>query len=95
MSASLISYINNFFNCSDILTQAAKSVSCSNKQVNYDHFRNATLACSLYDRWLKRYTNTSPSTDEYLDAEDDGESNGFDAKGRLNTIIYNYLTLLR
>ena len=89
MSASLISYVNNFFDCSDILTQAAKSVSCSNKQIHYDHFRNATLACSLYDRWLKKYTNTSTSTDGYLDEKDDSTANGIDAKGRLNSIFSN------
>ena len=70
-------------------------MSCSNKQVNYDHFRNATLACSLYDRWLKKYTNTSPSTDEYLDAKDDGKANGFDAKGRLDSIFIILYILIK
>ena len=77
--------MNNFFNCSDILTQAAKSVSCSNKQIHYDHFRNATLACSLYDRWLKKYTNTNKSSNGYLDEKDDRKGNGIEAKGRLNS----------
>ena len=79
--------MNNFFNCSDILTQAAKSVSCSNKQIHYDHFRNATLACSLYDRWLKKYTNANISRNEYFDEKDDSKANGIDAKGRLNSIL--------
>ena len=84
MPEILISYINNFSNCSDILTQAAKSVSCSNKRIRYDHFRNATLACSLYDRWVKMYTNTNTSTNGYLDDKDYSKANGIDAKGRLS-----------
>ena len=87
MPGILISYINNFSNCSDILTQAAKSVSCSNKQLNDDHFRNATLACSLYDRWLKKYTDTSTSTNKFLDEKRYSKANGIDEKGRLNSIF--------
>ena len=60
---------------------------------NYDHFRNATLACSLYDRWLKKYTDTSTSTNKYLDEKRYSKTNGIDEKGRLldvSKVFYNH-----
>ena len=80
--------------CSDIITSAAKSVSClgedQNAATDEPGYKNkSSRSCSLYDRWLEKYKNDNSTINAFITKMNANNVDGIQIPGMNRQLFVN------
>ena len=78
--------------CSDIITSAAKSVSCLGEDQNAasdepGNNDNSSRSCSLYDRWLEKYNKNNSTINAFITKMNANNVDGIQMPGMNGTLF--------
>ena len=82
--------------CSDIITSAAKSVSCLEEDQNAASDEpgiknNSSQSCSLYDRWLEKYHTNNSTINAFITKMNANNVDGIQIPGMNGQLYVDYI----